>query len=200
MSRARLGVLISGSGRTALNIHDACTSGALEAEIAIVVAHREDAVGVDRCRRVGLRVAVLPPGDGLADRVDRALAAARVELVCLAGYLRHFRVGDRWRGRTLNIHPSLLPDFGGHGMFGTRVHTAVLAAGRRQSGCTVHEVDEEYDRGPVVLQRTCTVLPDDSVESLAARVFEEERIAYPEAIGRFLSRPPFATAAAVPSR
>ncbi|MEY3025542.1 MAG: Phosphoribosylglycinamide formyltransferase, partial [Planctomycetota bacterium] len=118
----------------------------------------------------------------------------------LAGYLRHFRVGDRWRGRTLNIHPSLLPDFGGHGMFGARVHDAVLAAGRRESGCTVHEVDEEYDRGPVVLQRTCAALPDDSVESLAARVFELERIAYPEAIGLLLSRTPVSDAAPAPTR
>jgi phosphoribosylglycinamide formyltransferase-1 len=200
MRGARLGILISGGGRHALNIHESCRSGLLAAEVAIVIAHREEAPGVERCRRAGLRVAIIPPGEGLADRIDLALEAAGVGIVCLAGYLRHFRVGDRWRGRTLNIHPSLLPDFGGHGMFGARVHAAVLAAGRRESGCTVHEVDEEYDRGPVVLQRTCAVLPDDSVESLAARVFELERIAYPEAIGLLLSRTPVSDAAPAPTR
>jgi phosphoribosylglycinamide formyltransferase-1 len=98
-------------------------------------------------------------------------------------------VGARWRGRTLNIHPSLLPDFGGHGMYGMHVHRAVIAAGWTTTGCTVHEVDEEYDRGPIVLQRSCAVFPDDRPETLAARVFDEECRAYPEAIRRFLTAP-----------
>jgi phosphoribosylglycinamide formyltransferase-1 len=192
MSAARIGILISGGGRTALNIHDACVRGALDARVALVIAHREEAEGVQRCRAAGLRVALLPPTDGqhatpLADRIDAALEAAAVDLVCLAGYLRHFRVGARWRGRTLNIHPALLPDFGGHGMFGMHVHRAVIAAGRSESGCTVHEVDEEYDRGPIVLRRSCPVLSDDRPETLAARVFDEECKAYPEAIRAFLA-------------
>lgn len=188
MSGARLGLLISGGGRTALNIHAACAAGAIDARVAVVIAHREEADGVARCREAGLRVAVLPPDSTLADRIDRVLEAAEADLVCLAGYLRRFRVGERWRGRTLNIHPALLPDFGGHGMFGMHVHRAVLAAGRSESGCTVHEVDEEYDHGRTVLARKCAVLPDDTPESLAARVFTEECAAYPEAIRLALSR------------
>jgi folate-dependent phosphoribosylglycinamide formyltransferase PurN len=206
MSPARLGILVSGGGRTALNIARRCRrpgaavlhagdldAGDLDAGVAIVIAHREDTPAVARCRAAGLRVAVIPiAGEaGVAcveDRVDSALEAAQVDIVCLAGYLRKFRVGERWAGRTLNIHPGLLPDFGGHGMYGDRVHAAVLAAGARESGCTVHEVDGEYDRGPVVLERRCAVETGDSVESLAARVFELECEAYPEAIARFLAR------------
>jgi phosphoribosylglycinamide formyltransferase-1 len=185
---ARLGILISGSGRSALNLLDACERGLLEARIALVVAHREEVAGVARCRARGLRVAVVPPGPGLEDRVDACLAAASVDLVCLAGYLRRFRVGERWRGRALNIHPSLLPKHGGEGMYGLRVHAAVLAAGERETGCTVHFADEEYDRGAIVATRRCAVEPGDTPETLAARVFREECIAYPEAIGAVLAR------------
>ena len=187
MTAARLGILISGGGRSALNIHQACLRGELDARVALVIAHRDEIEGVERCRAAGLRVAVLPPGDGLADRIDAALDAAGVALVCLAGYLRRFRVGTRWAGRTMNIHPGLLPEFGGHGMYGLRVHRAVLAAGATESGCTVHEVDEEYDRGPAILVRTCPVLADDTPESLAARVFTEECKAYPDAIRMMLA-------------
>jgi folate-dependent phosphoribosylglycinamide formyltransferase PurN len=187
VTAARLGILISGGGRSALNIHQACLRGELDARVALVIAHRDEIEGVERCRAAGLRVAVLPPGDGLADRIDAALDAAGVELVCLAGYLRRFRVGTRWAGRTMNIHPGLLPEFGGHGMYGLRVHRAVLAAGATESGCTVHEVDEEYDRGPAILVRTCPVLADDTPESLAARVFTEECKAYPDAIRMMLA-------------
>ena len=187
MTAARLGILISGGGRSALNIHQARLRGELDARVALVIAHRDEIEGVERCRAAGLRVAVLPPGDGLADRIDAALDAAGVELVCLAGYLRRFRVGTRWAGRTMNIHPGLLPEFGGHGMYGLRVHRAVLAAGATESGCTVHEVDEEYDRGPAILVRTCPVLADDTPESLAARVFTEECKAYPDAIRMMLA-------------
>ena len=188
----RLGVLISAGGRSAMNIHDACMSGELgDARIAIVIAHREEIEGVARCRAAGLRVAVLAQGDAQADalddRIDAALAAAKVDLVCLAGYLRHFRVGERCRGRTLNIHPGLLPDFGGPGMFGLHVHRAVLAAGSSQSGCTVHEVDEQYDHGAVILQRKCLVLANDTAQSLAERVFKEECVAYPQAIRQVLA-------------
>lgn len=188
MSRARIALLISGGGRTALNIHAALARREPDAEVAMVVAHRDDAEGVSRCRDAGLRVAVVPQGEVLAERVDAVLEAAAVDLVCLAGYLRRFRVGERWKGRVLNIHPALLPEFGGHGMYGLRVHRAVLAAGRSESGCTVHEVDEEYDRGSIILARRCPVVAGDTPESLAARVFAEECIAYPQAIGIMLGR------------
>ena len=185
---ARIAVLISGGGRTSANIHDACRDGRLRACVALVIAHREDIAGVARCRALGLRVAVVPPGDSFADRIDACLAAAGTDLVCLAGYLRRFRVGTLWSGRTLNIHPALLPRFGGQGMYGARVHEAVLAAGVAESGCTVHEVDEEYDHGATLIERRCAVLPGDSKESLAERVYREELAAYPQAIAMMLER------------
>lgn len=180
----RLGCLISGGGRTVLNLQEAIDRGEVPATIAVVVAHRADLAGVERCRAAGLRVEVVPvePKDTLADRVDAVLGDADVELVGLAGYLRHFRVAPRWSDRVVNIHPSLLPRHGGRGMYGDRVHAAVLAAGDAESGCTVHAVDEIYDHGAVVLQRRCPVEPGDTVDTLAARVFEEECRAFPEAI------------------
>jgi len=200
-TQARLGILVSGGGRTALNLADACARGAIDARVALVIAHREEIAAVERCRAAGLRVAVLPIARGagdapiqhhghdqLDDRIDHALTAARVDLVVLAGYLRRFRVGNLWAGRALNIHPGLLPDFGGHGMYGDRVHRAVLASGARESGCTVHEVDGEYDRGPVVLERRCPVEASDTAEALAARVFALEKEAYPAAIAAYLSQ------------
>jgi folate-dependent phosphoribosylglycinamide formyltransferase PurN len=185
---ASIAILISGGGRTAVNIHEACRDGRLRARVALVIAHRDDIGGVARCRDLGLRVAVLPTGDALAERVDACLAAAGTDLVCLAGYLRRFRVGSRWAGRTLNIHPALLPRFGGKGMYGVRVHEAVLAAGAQESGCTVHEVDEEYDHGATLVERRCPVLAGDTAVSLAERVYREELTAYPQAIAMMLER------------
>jgi folate-dependent phosphoribosylglycinamide formyltransferase PurN len=109
-------------------------------------------------------------------------AIADAELVCMAGFLSLWSIPDAWFGRVINIHPALLPRFGGFGMHGRHVHEAVLAAGETVSGCTVHFCDNEYDHGPIILQRTVPVLPNDTPDSLAARVFEQECIAYPEAI------------------
>lgn len=180
----RLGCLISGGGRTVLNLQDAIERGEVPASVEVVIAHREDLAGVERCRDRGLRVEIVPveARDTPADRIDAVLESAGVELVCLAGYLRHFRVAPRWSDRVVNIHPSLLPRHGGRGMYGDRVHAAVLQAGDAESGCTVHAVDEIYDHGAVLLQRRCPVEPGDDTESLAARVFAEECRAFPDAI------------------
>jgi phosphoribosylglycinamide formyltransferase-1 len=182
-SPARIGALASRGGRTVANIADACARGELDARVAVCVVTRADAGAAAQCRERGIPVEVVAPEPAATfdDRVDAALRAHGTELVCLCGYLRRFRV-DAWRGRTLNIHPALLPDFGGPGMWGDHVHRAVLAAGRRESGCTVHWVDEDYDHGEPVLQRRCPVEPGDTPELLAARVFREECLAYPEAI------------------
>ena len=115
-------------------------------------------------------------------RLTQILEDARADLVCLAGYLKLLPIPKRWQGRILNIHPALLPKFGGPGMFGDRVHRAVLEAGEQISGCTVHLCTDEFDRGPIVVQRTCPVVPGDTPETLAARVFEQECVAFPEAI------------------
>ena len=179
-----IATLISGGGRTVLNLAEEIERGRLNARITGVIAHRESLAGVRRCRDRGLPVTVVDgdPRDSLDDRLDEVLAGTGARFICLCGYLRHFRVGTQWSGRTINIHPALLPDFGGKGMYGAHVHRAVLASGVPESGCTVHFVDEEYDHGPTILQRSCPVMKDDDEDTLAARVFELECEAFPEAL------------------
>lgn len=190
----RVGALVSRGGRTAVNLAERIDRGEVPAEIALAILHDPKAPAHTRLRAAGVPIEVVPSpphaqlapeqAEAIADRIDRAFEAAGVELVCLCGYLRRFRVGERWRGRAINIHPALLPDFGGAGFHGLHVHRAVLAAGRTETGCTVHWVDEEYDRGATILQRRCPVLPGDTPETLAARVFAEECEAMPEAVAR----------------
>jgi phosphoribosylglycinamide formyltransferase 1 len=189
----RIACLISGGGRTVLNLADHIEDGSLPATIAIVISSRADAPGVQRAKERRLPTGVIDHESfrnfgAMHDAVTDALIRARVDLVCLAGYLRWMRIDEPFQGRIINIHPALLPKFGGKGMYGLHVHRAVLEAGEKESGCTVHFVDEEYDHGPTILQRTCPVMDDDTPESLAARVFEQECIAYPEAIRLFAQR------------
>ncbi len=185
-ARARLGVFISGSGRTLMNLVDRCARGAINAEIVDVVASKPCA-GADRARAAGLPVEIIPgdiPADALLDRVERL----RLDWVVLAGYLRLVPVPPALRERIINIHPALLPGdgtsgrFGGPGLYGLRVHRAVLEAGERESGCTVHYCDDRYDSGSIILQARCPVLPTDTPEDLAARVFELELEALPRAL------------------
>ena len=180
MSTPRLAIFISGGGRTALNIADQIDNGQLDAEIAVVVASRK-CTGQDRCKERGLPV-IIERGEIPEARLTEILDEARADLVCLAGYLKLMPIPSGWEGRVLNIHPALLPKHGGPGMFGDRVHRSVLAAREQTSGCTVHICDGEFDRGPIVLQKTCEVLPGDTADTLAGRVFSVECAAYPEAI------------------
>ena len=186
MSAPRIATLISGGGRTVLNLLESIRDGGLDASIAVVIADREGIKGIQRCRDAGLEVIVIT-GPDRDDRIDAELDRRDIDLVCLCGYLRHFRIPSHRTGRIMNIHPSLLPRHGGRGMYGDRVHQSVLASGDRTSGCTVHFVDDQYDHGPVILQRECPVQPADTADQLASRVFAEETIAYPEAIGMVLS-------------
>lgn len=186
----RLGALVSGGGRTMLNLAERSARGTLPATIAVVISSRKDAPGVRLAAERGMTVRVAARRDfaseaAMHDAISAWLEEARVDLVCLCGYLRWFRCDPQWANRTMNIHPALLPDFGGPGMYGLRVHKAVLDSGAPISGCTVHFVDNMYDHGPIILQRTCPVLPGDDPEKLAARVFALECEAYPEAIGLF---------------
>jgi phosphoribosylglycinamide formyltransferase-1 len=183
----RLVVLLSGGGRTLLNLLEAIRAGRLQAEIPLVISSRRDAAGVERARAAGLTVEVLRPRDFPDAAAFRAAQAERVQrerpdLVVMAGYLVHWPPPAELQGRVLNIHPALLPRHGGKGLYGEHVHAAVLAAAERESGCTVHVVDDEYDHGPVLAQVRVPVLPGDTVESLAARVFRAECATYPEAI------------------
>ncbi|HRP62982.1 MAG TPA: phosphoribosylglycinamide formyltransferase [Phycisphaerales bacterium] len=180
----RIAGMISGGGRTLMNLASHIDRGELAASIELVIASRENIAGVALARERGLDVRILPK-NAPDDHITRWLLEKNIDLVCMAGYLRLMRVDPPFRGRVMNIHPSLLPKFGGRGMYGLYVHRAVLAAGEKVSGCTVHFVDEQYDRGPIILQRTCPVLPSDDEHTLAARVFEQECLAYPEAVQLF---------------
>lgn len=188
----RLAVLLSGGGRTLMNLQERIVDGSLAAVIHVVVCSRGDVAGVEKARRAGLRTVVVErkgmSADGFSDAITRAVEGA--DLVCMAGFLSLWRIPESWRGRVINIHPALLPEFGGKGMYGHHVHEAVLAAKRTESGCTVHYCDNEYDHGEIILQRRVPVFQGDTPESLAARVFEQECIAYPEAIQQLIARAP----------
>jgi phosphoribosylglycinamide formyltransferase-1 len=179
MKPLSLAVLVSGGGRSLQNLLDRSEAGRLPARVVRVIGSKAGIPALDRAARHQVPTSVCG-ADGVTAIVDEV----RPDLVVMAGWLKHWPIPDRWVGRTINIHPALLPEFGGKGLYGMRVHEAVLAAGRKTSGCTVHFVTPEYDAGPVILQRTCPVLPEDTPETLAARVFEQELEALPDAISR----------------
>lgn len=195
MAIARLGILISGGGSNLQAILDACRSGVLKgrAEVAAVVSNRADAFGLKRAESAGVSALFLDP-KAFPSRADYFAQIAaefkkkNVALVCLAGFLLKVEPNfiEAYRGRILNIHPALLPKYGGKGMYGHFVHEAVVAAGEKESGCSVHLVDEEFDRGPVLAQRKVPVLPMDKPEDVAARVLKEEHVLFPSAIAAFL--------------
>ncbi len=191
MSRPRLVVLCSGGGRTLDNLAEQIEGGRLEAEIVLVVCSRSDCGAAEKARRRGFLTLVIGPAtDPDRERRERrllgAILEARPDLVVLAGWLQLLPVPPELEGRVLNIHPALLPAFGGPGMYGMRVHRAVVEAAPPISGCTVHFATEEYDAGPVVLQEAVPVLPGDTPEALAARVFEAEKRVLPEALAHLL--------------
>jgi formyltetrahydrofolate-dependent phosphoribosylglycinamide formyltransferase len=188
----KLAVLISGGGSTMVNLEEQIRAGKLKAKIVQVIASTPKATGIQKAQNLGLPVELIARkqfGDSasFSERVWSTIRASGADLVCLAGFLSLLHIPDDFQGRVINIHPALLPKFGGHGMWGHHVHEAVLQAGEKESGCTVHYATNEYDTGPIILQRHCPVLPGDTPDTLAARVMAEERIAYPEAI-RMLQR------------
>lgn len=189
-AKHRLAVFVSGTGRHLENLAQLCAEGELDAEVALCVSNKDGIAALERAQRYGIETAVLLPGAGEDDETWGRRAFARVEAagadtVVLAGFLKKLWIPDGYRGRIVNIHPSLLPAFGGKGYYGHRVHRAVIDRGCQVSGCTVHLVDEVYDNGPILLQRWCEVRPDDTPDTLARRVFEEELIALPEGLRRF---------------
>lgn len=184
----RLGVLISGGGTTLANLIERRADGRLRnCDITLVVSSRSDVRGVEIARRAGLppkiiRCRDLPDLSEFSNAIVTALDAANVHLVVMAGFLCLWRIPEHYRDRVLNIHPALLPGFGGLGMYGHRVHQAVLAAGAQESGCTVHLADNEYDHGPIIAQTRVPVRADDTPDSLAERVGLAERELYPRVI------------------
>lgn len=194
---ARLGVLISGGGSNLQAIIDACAGGVLAgaATVVVVIANRADAYGLERARAAGIPAFCIAPRAFASRRVHSAAILAElrrhaVDIVCLAGYLLKVEpdVLAAFAGRIVNIHPALLPKYGGAGMYGHHVHEAVLAAGDTTSGATVHFVDAEYDHGPVILQETVPVMPGDSPDALAQRVLAVEHALYPAGILKVIER------------
>lgn len=184
-STPRLAVMISGGGRTLLNLLDRIAKSELLAQITLVIASSECA-GAEKARAAGLPTQVIP-GRIPAQKLETVLREHRIDWVVLAGYLKLVDIPPAFNGRVVNIHPALLPKHGGPGLYGHFVHEAVLKAGDKVSGCTVHLCDSRYDTGPIVLQREVPVLPSDTPDSLAARVFEAEREAFPEALKKLLT-------------
>ena len=181
----RLGFLASHNGTNVQAIVDACKSGLLDAEPRVVISNNSKAGVLERARREGIphRHLSAKTHPDPAD-LDRAIAATLeehgVDLVVMAGYMKLLgpETEARYKDRILNTHPALLPRFGGKGMFGPHVHEAVLAAGETETGVTVHLADEEYDRGPIVSQRTVPLLPDDTPDTLGGRLLEVEHAIY----------------------
>ncbi|HEX7899126.1 MAG TPA: phosphoribosylglycinamide formyltransferase [Planctomycetota bacterium] len=183
----RLGVLISGSGRSLQNLIDRIADGSLSARIETVISSHAGVKGLDRARAAGLPATLVhwrdyKDVDSFSRAVTEALDRHPVDLVVMAGFLRRWVFPAAYEGRVLNIHPALLPKYGGKGYYGHHVHEAVLKAGEKESGCTVHFADHHYDRGPILVQKRVPVLPGDTPDTLADRVFQAECEAYPEAI------------------
>ncbi len=189
MSKVRIACTASGGGRTILNLLDRIEAGTLDASIELVLADRSCAA-IERCANRGLQVELIPwtrttDAEEWAERAWTRIEESGATLVCHAGFLRLLVVPRAWNQRVMNIHPALLPKYGGKGMWGEHVHRAVLESGDSESGCTVHFATNQYDAGAVIVQRRVPVQDDDTVETLAARVFEAECEAYPEAIRLF---------------
>lgn len=168
-------------------IIEACNSGEVKAHVGVVVSPKDETPAVKFARECGIPVKVIDPSSPsfAQDFLD---TVATADLICLAGYLRLLpsEIVRALKGKIINIHPALLPRFGGAGMYGMRVHEAVIAAGVKESGCTVHYVTEEYDEGEPIIQLRCDITPHDDAESLAARVLDLEHRAYPAAINKVL--------------
>lgn len=190
----KLAVLISGGGSTLENLAQCIEANTLNASIELVISTRADVKGVERAQNRNLKTEIIPRKgydnpEAFSDVVFDTIRKSDAELVCLAGFLSLLVIPSDFHQRIINIHPSLLPSFGGKGMFGHHVHQAVLNHGCKVSGCTVHFADATYDTGPIIAQQACKVLPNDTPESLAARVGETERQTYPSAINKLATNP-----------
>jgi len=183
-------VLISGGGRSLQNLIDRSRDGRLKARVVKVISSRSDAYGLVRAREAGMPASVVrrrdhPDAAAFSRAVTAEVDACDPDLIVLAGFMCFYTLPEAYKGRAINIHPALLPSFGGKGYYGERVHAAVLERGCKVSGCTVHFVDNVYDHGPIIVQRAVPVLEGDDAHALADRVFEQELEAMPEAINLY---------------
>jgi formyltetrahydrofolate-dependent phosphoribosylglycinamide formyltransferase len=190
MNRLRIAVLLSGSGTSLENLFECAGRGELPGEVVLVISSKAGAGGLERARRHGVPAVAVPRRDhpdpsSFNDAIHAELARHEIDLVALLGFLSIFETRGRFAGRVINVHPALIPAFCGKGFYGRRVHEAVLEAGVKVSGATVHFADDEYDQGPIILQEAVPVREDDTPESLAERVQAAERRLVPEAIRLF---------------
>lgn len=181
-----IAVFLSGGGRTLENLLRHRDQHGLPIDVRLVISSRATVRGIDIAREDGIPTQVIRKSDyddaGYCEAMFAPVRECGAKYVVMAGFLKHVLIPDDFENRVINIHPSLLPAFGGQGMYGHNVHAAALKRGVTVSGCTVHFVDNQYDHGPIILQRACDVLPDDTPDALAARVFGEECQALPAAL------------------
>ena len=190
MAAVRLVVLISAGGTTLQNLIDRIFDRRLPATIVEVISSNRDVYGLERARKAAIPSAVITRKEcGSAEEFSRRIfdrcREAKTDLVCMAGFLQLVHIPKDFEHRVMNIHPSLIPAFCGKGFYGEHVHEAALASGAKITGCTVHFADNEYDHGPIIVQKAVAVKDDDTSERLMARVYEQECEAYPEAIQLF---------------
>jgi phosphoribosylglycinamide formyltransferase 1 len=184
-NKLKIAVLISGGGTTLRNLIDKITAGQLRAELAVVVSSNAEAKGLRYAAAANIPAHIVKPQSSIEDfsaTVFQHCRVAGAELVVMAGWLKLVAIPSDFYHRVINIHPALIPLFCGKGMYGPAVHRAVLDSGATLSGCTVHFVDNQYDHGPIIAQRSVPVLDGDTPESLAARVFAAECELYPSVI------------------
>ncbi len=182
-----IAVLISGGGTTLRNLIEKVNAGTLPVDIRLVVASAPACLGLEYAAQAGIATAVVqrqafPNQDAFSRAIFDQCRAVGTRMVVMGGFLKRLTIPDDYTNRVTNIHPALIPAFCGQGMYGHRVHEAALEYGVKLSGCTVHFADNEYDHGPVIVQKAVPVLDDDTSDTLAARVFEAECQAYPAAL------------------
>lgn len=194
MGKTKIGVLASGGGTNLQAIIDACERGEIKGEVAVVISDKSDAFALERARKKNIPAVHIPP-KGLKREeheklVDEVLAKYGADLVALAGYMRILTpwLIQKYSGRMMNVHPALLPSFGGEGMYGEHVHEAVLKYGCKVSGCTVHFVSTEVDGGPIILQESVPVLENDTPTTLANRIHPVEHRLYAKAVALYAAR------------
>ncbi len=176
----KMAVLLSGSGRTLDNFHSRIQEGSLAGKIQVVISNVKDVLGLQKAVNYGYPAFHAPDND----EINRILADYEIDIICLAGYLKLYSPPEKLKRAVINIHPSLIPSFCGDGYYGNIVHRAVKERGCTVSGCTVHFADENYDEGPIILQKTVEVGYNDDIDTIANTVFAAECEAFPEAINR----------------
>jgi len=188
-----LAIIISGTGRTLQNLINHQKAGKLPVKIVGVISSVKNTLGVQKAKAAGLPTVIIERRlcqniKDFSNKITNQLSLWKPDLVVLAGFIHFWKIPKEFRWKVINIHPALLPKFGGKGYYGEKVHRSVIEAGEKESGCTVHFANNRYDRGLPILSRRVPVFKDDTPKTLAARVFKEECIALPEAIRLFAER------------